>query len=102
MKYTLKITKHINGTKGIFELDGAINVTTSMQLEKEIRAVIKSINDIVFDFKNVIILTSAGIRVLMASKKEIKNRGKLSIINCPSDIKKIFKITGLINDLHIS
>lgn len=102
MLFELKVVKYIEGSKGIFELEGAINVTTAIKLENELRDVIDKVNDLVFDFKKVTILTSAGIRVLMAANKEIVDRGTLSIINCPDNIKEIFEMTCLLEDLHVN
>lgn len=102
MIHTLNINKQINDRHAIFKLEGALNVTTSIQLENELRPIIDNLDEIMFDFKGVNILTSAGIRVLMAAAQEVNGRGKISIINCSDVVKEIFEVTALVNDLHVS
>lgn len=102
MKYSLKIDKEKNKDILTYHLHGAINVTTSIQLENEVKSSIAGVKELIFDFANVNILTSAGIRVLMAANEEIHEKGKLSIINCPDEIKEIFEMTALSEDLHVS
>ena len=59
-------------------------------------------NNIVIDFKNLEYISSAGLRILIASEKELKTVGKsLEIINVNDDVMNILNVTGFIYILNI-
>lgn len=88
----IEIVKEENFAKILIE--GRIDIQTAGTFDKEIRKVMKKINNICLDFKKVEYITSAGLRVILAVSKELNGKGKLTIINTSSLIKEIFDMTG--------
>ena len=61
---------------------------------------INGIKKLVFDFKELEYISSAGLRVLLVSKKLMdQQQGKLIVKNANSSVKEIFDITGFTNIL---
>jgi anti-sigma B factor antagonist len=58
--------------------------------------------DIIFDMKDLTYISSAGLRVLLATEKENKvNEKNTTIINVNSDVMDIFVVTGFVYMLDI-
>ena len=58
--------------------------------------------DIVIDFKNLEYISSAGLRILIASEKQLREIGKtLEIINVNDDVMSILNVTGFIYILNV-
>ena len=55
-------------------------------------------NKVVLDFADLEYLSSAGLRVLVATQKRVTAaEGALRIVNASDDIREVFDITGLID-----
>lgn len=91
----LNINKMIKDESAVFKLEGKIDTITSRDLAKEINSVLDSLSLLLFDFDKVEYISSAGIRVLMAAKNSMSNRGEVKITNVNGNVKDIFDVTGL-------
>lgn len=81
---------------------GRIDTITSPVLEKQIKQdFTPEIEEIIFDFQEVEYMSSAGIRVIMATDKAISKQGQMKLINVNEEIMEIFEITGLSDILEI-
>ena len=87
--------------KVVFELSGRLDTTTSPLLEERVKE--ENINeDLILDFKNLEYISSAGLRVLLALKKNIEGAGHIFEIHNINDvIREVFNVTGFINILTI-
>lgn len=56
-------------------------------------------NGIVFDFKNLDYISSAGLRVLLVTRKKFKD--SFSVRNVKEEVKQVLEITGFIDILTI-
>ncbi len=81
----------------LVELEGEIDVYTSMNLKKELNRLIEEGGTkLVISLKRVVYMDSSGLGVLVAILKKIKKEeGNLKITNLNSSIKKIFELTRL-------
>lgn len=81
----------------IIELEGEVDVYTSMNLKKELNNLIDNgSKKIIINLKKVIYMDSSGLGVLVAVLKKIKkDEGSMKITNLSSSIKKIFELTRL-------
>ena len=95
----------INITHGdvlVISLKGRLDTITSQDLitafnNEEINEPLVSI-----DMKELEYISSAGLRVLLAIKKDLTSKGKtLEICNLNSDCLEVFKVTGFINILTV-
>lgn len=58
---------------------------------------------VIFDLKEVSMLTSSGLSLIMRAYKRSERKGRrFEIVNAPPEIANIFRMTGLINILTIS
>ena len=90
----LKIEKKLDGKNLEFALSGRLDTNTSPDLEKEVKANIEGIENLVFDFKDLVYISSAGLRVLLVAQKTMSLQGSMVIRNCSEMIMEIFEVTG--------
>jgi anti-anti-sigma factor len=58
---------------------------------------------VIFDLKEVNMLTSSGLSLIMRAYKRSERKGRrFEIVNAPPDILNIFRMTGLLNVLQVS
>ncbi len=72
---------------------GRLNSSTVPELEVLLKENMEDTKEIVFDFHNLEYISSAGLRVLLASYKKLA--GKVKILGANSTVTDIFKITGM-------
>ena len=95
----MKINKTLNNYELTLAISGELNTTTYQELEDVVKNSLNGIKKLVFDFKELEYISSAGLRVLLVSKKLMDQQGKLVVKNANSSVKEIFDITGFTNIL---
>lgn len=95
----MKINKTLNNNELTLAISGELNTTTYQELEDVVKNSLNGIKKLVFDFKELEYISSAGLRVLLVSKKLMDQQGKLIVKNANSSVKEIFDITGFTNIL---
>ena len=90
----MKINKKQNGDELIISLEGRLDTNTSPDLEKELSS-LDSIKKLVFDFKDLDYISSAGLRIILSLQKTMNSKRKMIIKNVKDDVKEVFEITGL-------
>ena len=95
----MKINKTLNNDELTLAVSGELNTTTYQELEDVVKNSLNGIKKLVFDFKELEYISSAGLRVLLVSKKLMDQQGKLVVKNANSSVKEIFDITGFTNIL---
>lgn len=73
-------------------LTGDIDAQNAAVVQKEIEDILKSRGNsaLVFDAKDLSYISSAGLRIILAVQKEVKE--KISVINLSSEVVEIFKL----------
>ncbi len=97
----MEITKKFDGTKLCVSVEGRLDTTTAPKLESEVGSSLDGITSLVFDFKNLEYISSAGLRVLLSMQKKMNKQGKMKVINANETIIEIFEVTGFIDILTI-
>lgn len=97
----MTITKTENGSALTLTLEGRLDTTTAPQLEAEVNCSIANITDLVMDFEKLDYISSAGLRVLLATQKIMNRQGRMKIIHACDDIKEVFDITGFADILTV-
>lgn len=98
----MNISKNETDEKITIFLEGRLDKLSSPVLEEEMKKEVEKKKDIVIDFKNLEYISSAGLRILIASEKELKAIGKtMEIINVNEDVMSILSVTGFIYILNI-
>ena len=98
----MDVTKKQNGSELLLELSGSIDSGTSPELNAVIEQSLKGVNSLILDFKKIDYISSAGLRVLLATFKTLSGRGGNMIIRYPNqNVMDIFTMTGFDNSLTI-
>lgn len=96
---TININK--NGQLTEVALEGRLDTTTAPELEAALKDAMDGCTDLSFDFTKLEYVSSAGLRVLLASQKVMNKQGNMVIKNVSSAIMEVFEITGFVDILTI-
>ena len=97
----LKIDKKSEGKDVELVLSGRIDTTTAPELDKTIQEIIGGAGSLVFDFKDVDYISSAGLRVLLSSQKTMNKQGSMKVTHVNESVMEIFEVTGFSEILTI-
>lgn len=89
----MEITKTRNDSNLDVTLSGRLDTTTSPELEKELED-LDGITALVFDFKDIDYVSSAGLRVLLNTQKRMNKQGTMVIRNVCDNVMEVFQMTG--------
>lgn len=97
----LNINKTITNGKAVFALEGRLDTNTSTELDAAISPVLESIDELTFDLGALEYISSAGLRVLLATHKALSKKGGMKVTNVNEMIMEIFEVTGFSDILTI-
>ena len=97
----MEIKKEQNGENLKISLIGRLDAVTATNLDKVVQNDLTGIKDLVMDFKELVYVASAGLRVLLMAQKKMNKQGSMKIINGSDDIKDVFDMTGFLDFLNI-
>lgn len=98
----MNITKTYNEKELTIEVEDRIDTVTAPDFENEINDEIGKFDSLILDFEDLEYISSAGLRVLIATQKKLQPQGiPFTIINTPLAIKDIITVSGLDNILNI-
>ncbi len=97
----MTIDKIKNGTAYTLSLIGKLDTTTAPQLETELSDCFADATELTLDFKELEYISSAGLRVLLASQKVMNKQGKMAIKNVNETVMEVFEVTGFVDILTI-
>ena len=98
----MDITKNYNGKELIIKVEDRIDTVTAPDFENEILDEMGEFDSLVIDFSNLEYISSAGLRVLIATQKKLKPENiPMTINNVNDSIKEIFRISGFDKILKI-
>ncbi len=98
----MNIIKDYNEKELTLSVEGRIDTITSKDLEKEINEETGNFDSLIMDFTDLEYISSAGLRVLIATQKKLKPDNIPFIIkNVNDSIKEIFRMSGFDKILKI-
>jgi len=102
MSLEIVITTEENSGKRI-SIAGSLDSNTAHELQQSVDTEIDgSVPTVIFDFKNLNFLSSAGLRVIFKTKKTIDNNGgKFLLVNLQPQIKKVFEIIKALDGMNV-
>ena len=71
----MNISKEKKGTDLTIALEGRLDTSTAPQLESELRDALNGIENLVFDLEKLVYVSSAGLRVFLATQKTMARQG---------------------------
>ena len=95
----IEIKKNVENT--IVEIVGRLDTTTAPSLEKTLNEDLGETKNLVLDFKGLEYISSAGLRVLLAAQKKMRQIGSMKVINVSENVMEVFEITGFADILTI-
>lgn len=82
--------------KATITIAGKLSVATSPELETAVRGLPESIANVEMDLTDLEYISSAGLRVLVATEKLCASRsGKMRLLHPNAEVSEVFEMTGL-------
>ena len=97
----MTITKIKNDNFLTLKLEGRLDTTTAPQLESELSENLNGVTELTIDFAGLSYISSAGLRVLLATQKRMNKQGSMKLINVNEIVMEVFEITGFVDILTI-
>ncbi len=97
----MEIYRETNDSTLCLTLSGRLDTYTASQLETEIKNSIDGITRLELDFTEVDYVSSAGLRVLLATQKTMQKQGELVLKNVTDAVMEVLEITGFVDILTI-
>lgn len=97
----LNINVKSEGEKLTVKLEGRLDTTTSPELESELDKNLDGIKELVFDFNDLVYLSSAGLRVLLNAQKTMNQQGEMKVTGVSDAVKEILDVTGFSDILTV-
>lgn len=97
----MEINKIANGNAVTLELTGRLDTTTAPQLETDLQSCMDTAEELTLDFAGLDYISSAGLRVLLATQKVMGKKGGMKLRNVCPEIMEVFEITGFSDILTI-
>lgn len=91
----MNVIKNYNDKELTLSVEGRIDTLTSQDLEKEINAEMGNFNSLILDFSDLEYISSAGLRLLIATQKKLKADDIPMVIrNVKDAVSEIFRMSG--------
>lgn len=98
----MNIEKNYDGKELTLSVEGRIDTITSQELNKEIDDESGNFDSLIIDFTDLEYISSAGLRVLIATQKKLKADDiPFVITNVNNQVNNIFKMSGFDKILKI-
>lgn len=97
----MEIIRNRNANALELTLAGRLDTTTAPRLEAALNESLDGVAELTLDFAALEYISSAGLRVLLATQKCMNKQGKMTIRNVCADIMEVFEITGFSDILTI-
>ena len=86
----------------LISVKGRLDTLHATNFIDSIEPLMKTANSMVLDMAELEYISSAGLRIILALKKNLDKDGKeLEIHNINAVVKEVFEVTGFINILNI-
>jgi anti-anti-sigma factor len=98
----MNIEKNYDGKELTLSVEGRIDTITSQELNKEIDDESGNFDSLIIDFTDLEYISSAGLRVLIATQKKLKADDiPFVITNVNNQVNNIFRMSGFDKILKI-
>lgn len=98
----MNIIKSYNEKELTLSVEGRINTVTSKELDKEINDELGNFDSLILDFANLEYISSAGLKVLVATQRKLKPDNIPFVIKNVNDVVgEVFRLSGVDRVLEI-
>ena len=98
----MEITKDYNGKELTLSVKGRIDTITAQELDEELNAEFGNFDSLILNFADLEYIASAGLRVIIATEKKLKDNDIPFVIKNVNDtVSEIFRLSGFSKILPI-
>ena len=97
----MKITKKKIGNELTVALEGRLDTTTAPELEEFLDSELQGLQKLIFEFKDLEYISSAGLRVLIYALQQLEFQNCMTIRNCSPEVLEVFEVTGFMDMVTI-
>ncbi len=90
----MTLTLTTDATTLTVAIEGSIDTVTAPELETKLRDATAGMTVLILDFAKVDYISSAGLRVLIATDQTFSAQGSMTIKNVSEDVCEVFEMTG--------
>ena len=83
------------------KVEGRLDTATAPELEAELAEVIDEADELVFNLEGLEYMSSAGLRILLATQKKMNLKGGMKVTNVNEIVREVFEVTGFADILTI-
>lgn len=94
----MTINKVQEGNTLTIEVGGRLDTTTAPELERVLKDSYDGIITMILDMKELVYLSSAGLRTILVAQKQMNKQGNLIVRHVNDTIMEVFEVTGF-NDI---
>ncbi|MCL1857735.1 MAG: STAS domain-containing protein [Oscillospiraceae bacterium] len=98
----MTINKTQENGKLILAIEGRLDTTTAPQFQNVLIPAFDKAKEVMLDFKNLVYVSSAGLRVLLMGQKTAKAKScSMTVTGVSDDVMEILEMTGFSDMLTI-
>ena len=97
----LNIEMNRDGGELVIRLEGRLDTVTAPELEEKMSGALDEVESLTMDFEKLEYISSAGLRILLTTQKQMNRQGKMKVIHANDVIREIFEVTGFVDILTI-
>ncbi|MBR5913988.1 MAG: STAS domain-containing protein [Selenomonadaceae bacterium] len=97
----MEIIKNLAGTRLTMNISGRLDASNASTLTNELNASLNGVQELIFDFKDLKYIASAGLRVLLTAQKRMNKQGSMKIRNVNDSVMEVLEMTGFADLMNI-
>ncbi|MBQ2063029.1 MAG: STAS domain-containing protein [Firmicutes bacterium] len=98
----MEIIKTAEDSKLTVAVKGRLDTTTAPELEEALSAELEGTKELELDFSELEYISSAGLRVLLATQKKMQGQGTMTVTGVNDIVMEVFEVTGFCDILNIA
>ncbi len=98
----MEIIKTAEDSKLTVAVKGRLDTTTAPELEEALQAEMEGLKELELDFSELEYISSAGLRVLLATQKKMQGQGTMTVTGVNDIVMEVFEVTGFCDILNIA
>lgn len=98
----MEIIKTAEDSKLTVTVKGRLDTTTAPELEEALQAEMEGLTELELDFSELEYISSAGLRVLLATQKKMQGQGTMTVTGVSDIVMEVFEVTGFCDILNIA
>ncbi len=97
----LNVEKKLEDGALLIALEGELDTLSSPDFEDMLEPLLAEARSLTLDFEKLDYISSAGLRVLLATQKIMNKQGEMKLKNVSETIMEVFEVTGFSDILNI-